>query len=268
MLIDIGVNLSNKRFEEDLEDVLKRAQQAQVSKLVLTGTSIAESNAVIALCEQYSEDFPNMLFATCGIHPHDADSFEADSIDKLRALAMHAQVLAIGETGLDFNRNFSSPKAQQLAFEAQLELAIELDMPLFMHERDAAKRQLEILRHYRDKITDGVIHCFTGDKKTLFSYLDLDLHIGITGWICDERRGVELQKIVHNIPLERLMIETDAPYLLPRNMSSKPSNGRNEPAFLPYVVQGIVEARNETADAIAAATSATAERFFNFNQTL
>ncbi len=266
MLIDIGVNLSNKRFEEDLEDVLKRAQQAQVSKLVLTGTSIAESNAVIALCEQYSEDFPNMLFATCGIHPHDADSFEADSIDKLRALAMHAQVLAIGETGLDFNRNFSSPKAQQLAFEAQLELAIELDMPLFMHERDAAKRQLEILRHYRDKITDGVIHCFTGDKKTLFSYLDLDLHIGITGWICDERRGVELQKIVHNIPLERLMIETDAPYLLPRNMSSKPSNGRNEPAFLPYVVQGIVEARNETADAIAAATSATAERFFNFNQ--
>lgn len=266
MLIDIGVNLSNKRFEEDLEDVLKRAQQAQVSKLVLTGTSIAESNAVIALCEQYSEDFPNMLFATCGIHPHDADSFEADSIDKLRALAMHAQVLAIGETGLDFNRNFSSPKAQQLAFEAQLELAIELDMPLFMHERDAAKRQLEILRHYRDKITDGVIHCFTGDKKTLFSYLDLDLHIGITGWICDERRGVELQKIVHNIPLERLMIETDAPYLLPRNMSSKPSNGRNEPAFLPHVVQGIVEARNETADAIAAATSATAERFFNFNQ--
>ena len=268
MLIDIGVNLSNKRFEEDLEDVLKRAQQAQVSKLVLTGTSIAESNAVIALCEQYSEDFPNMLFATCGIHPHDADSFEADSIDKLRALAMHAQVLAIGETGLDFNRNFSSPKAQQLAFEAQLELAIELNMPLFMHERDAAKRQLEILRHYRDKITDGVIHCFTGDKKTLFSYLDLDLHIGITGWICDERRGVELQKIVHNIPLERLMIETDAPYLLPRNMSSKPSNGRNEPAFLPYVVQGIVEARRETADEIAAATSATAERFFNFNQTL
>ena len=268
MLIDIGVNLSNKRFEGDMEDVLKRAQQADVSKLVLTGTSIAESNAVVALCEQYSEHFPHMLYATCGIHPHDADSLKSDSIDKLRVLASRPQVLAIGETGLDFNRNFSSPKAQQLAFEAQLELAIELNMPLFMHERDAAQRQLQILRHYRDQITEGVIHCFTGDKKTLYSYLDLDLHIGITGWICDERRGVELKKIVDNIPLERLMIETDAPYLLPRNMSSKPSNGRNEPAFLPYVLQGIVEARSETADEIAAATSATAERFFNFNQTL
>jgi TatD DNase family protein len=268
MLIDIGVNLSNKRFKEDVENILERATQAQISKLVLTGTSIAESHAVLALCEQYSEGFPNMLFATCGIHPHDADDLCADSIDRLRALATHSQIVAIGETGLDFNRNFSSPKAQQLAFEAQLELAIELNMPLFMHERDAAPRQLEILKHYRDQITEGVIHCFTSDKKTLFSYLDLDLHIGITGWVCDERRGLELQKIVHNIPLQRLMIETDAPYLLPRNMPSKPSDRRNEPAFLPYVLQAIAEARIESADEIAAATTATAMQFFNFDQSM
>ncbi len=268
MLVDIGVNLSNKRFKDDVEHVLQRAQQAQISKLVLTGTSIAESHAVIALCEQYSDRFPDMLFATCGIHPHDADDLRADSIDRLRALAAHPQIVAIGETGLDFNRNFSSPRAQQVAFEAQLELAIELNMPLFMHERDAAPRQLEILRHYRDQITAGVIHCFTGDKKTLFSYLDLDLHIGITGWVCDERRGVELQKIVHNIPLQRLMIETDAPYLLPRNMPSKPSDRRNEPAFLAYVVQAIAEARSESADEIAAATAATAMQFFNFNRAM
>ena len=268
MLIDIGVNLSNKRFKEDVENILERAKQAQISKLVLTGTSIAESHAVLALCEQYSEGFPNMLFATCGIHPHDADDLCADSIDRLRALATHSQIVAIGETGLDFNRNFSNPKAQQLAFEAQLELAIELKMPLFMHERDAAPRQLEILKHYRDQITEGVIHCFTGDKKTLFSYLDLDLHIGITGWVCDERRGLELQKIVHNIPLQRLMIETDAPYLLPRNMPSKPSDRRNEPAFLPYVLQAIAEARIESADEIAAATTATAMQFFNFDQSM
>ena len=268
MLIDIGVNLSNKRFKEDVENILQRAQQAQISKLVLTGTSIAESHAVLALCEQYREDFPNMLFATCGIHPHDADDFRADSIHRLRALAAHPQIVAIGETGLDFNRNFSSPKAQQLAFEAQMELAIELNMPLFMHERDADQRQLEILKHYRDQITEGVIHCFTGDKKTLFSYLDLDLHIGITGWVCDERRGLELQKIVHNIPLQRLMIETDAPYLLPRNMPSKPSDRRNEPAFLPYVLQAIAEVRNESADEIAAVTTATAMQFFNFDQAM
>lgn len=266
MLVDIGVNLSNKRFNEDTEDVLQRAQQAQVSKLVLTGTSVAESHAVLALCEQYSERFPNMLYATCGIHPHEADSLQTDSIENLRALAANPQVVAIGETGLDFNRNFSSPQAQLAALEAQLELACELKLPLFMHERDAARRQLEIIKHYRDQITDAVIHCFTGDKKVLFGYLDLDLHIGITGWVCDERRGVDLKNIVHNIPLNRLMIETDAPYLLPRNMPSKPSNRRNEPAFLPYVLQVIAEARTETTDEIAAATSATAMQFFKFDQ--
>ena len=268
MLVDIGVNLSSKRFSADIEDVLQRAQDAGVSQLVLTGTSVAESEAVLALCEQHRSQFPGMLFATCGIHPHDAQSLNNESMDRLRGLANHQQVVAVGETGLDFNRNLSSPKAQELAFEAQLELAIELNMPLFMHERDAAPRQLEILKHYRDQITEGVIHCFTGDKKTLFSYLDLDLHIGITGWVCDERRGLELQKIVHNIPLQRLMIETDAPYLLPRNMPSKPSDRRNEPAFLPYVLQAIAEARIESADEIAAATTATAMQFFNFDQSM
>ncbi len=264
MLVDIGVNLSSKRFNADVEDVLQRAQDAGVSQLVLTGTSVAESEAVLALCEQHSRQFPNMLYATCGIHPHDAESINAESMDRLRALAGHQLVVAVGETGLDFNRNLSSPKAQELAFEAQLELAVELNMPLFMHERDASRRQLEILSSYRDQFSQGVIHCFTGDKKTLFSYLDMDLHIGITGWVCDERRGLELQSIVHNIPLERLMIETDAPYLLPRNMPTPPKGKRNEPAFLEYVLSGIAAVRQETPEQIAAATSATANAFFKF----
>ena len=263
MLIDIGVNLSNARFEKDIEAVLERAQEAGVERLILTGTSIEESQAVVAICDQYSQQFPAMLYATAGIHPHEASTYNRTSATALCELAAHPSVVAIGETGLDFNRNFSSQKDQQKSFEAHIELAIEFQMPLFLHERDSSKRQIEILNSYRDNICDAVIHCFTGNKKTLFSYLDMDLHIGITGWVCDERRGLELQKIIANIPLNRLMIETDAPYLTPRNMTKKPKNGRNEPAFLTAVLAGISAHRNESEDKIATATTATAIKFFN-----
>jgi TatD DNase family protein len=263
MLIDIGVNLSNVRFEKDIEAVLERAQEAGVERLILTGTSIEESQVVVAICNQYAQKFPAMLYATAGIHPHEASTYNRTAAAALRELAAHPSVVAIGETGLDFNRNFSSQKDQQKAFEAHIELAIELQMPLFLHERDASKRQIEILNTYRDTICDAVIHCFTGNKKTLFSYLDMDLHIGITGWVCDERRGLELQKIIANIPLNRLMIETDAPYLTPRTMSKKPKNGRNEPAFLTAVLAGVGAQRNESEDEIATATTATAIKFFN-----
>jgi TatD DNase family protein len=263
MLIDIGVNLSNARFEKDIEAVLERAQEAGVQRLILTGTSIEESQAVVAICDQYAQQFPAMLYATAGIHPHEASTYNRTTATALRELAAHPSVVAIGETGLDFNRNFSSQKDQQIAFEAHIELAIELQMPLFLHERDASQRQIEILNTYRDNICDAVIHCFTGNKKTLFSYLDMDLHIGITGWVCDERRGLELQKIIANIPLNRLMIETDAPYLTPRNMPKKPKNGRNEPAFLTAVLAGVGTQRNESEYEIATATTATAIKFFN-----
>lgn len=262
-LIDIGVNLSNNRFKDDIGETLERAQNANITQLVLTGTSIAESKDVIKLCEQFEHPFANMLYATVGVHPHHADEFNSQSLAELDALTGHRSVVAIGETGLDFNRNFSAKAAQISAFESQLELAAKHQMPLFMHERDAAKQQLEILREYRDHFTRGVIHCFTGDRDTLFSYLDLDLHIGITGWICDEKRGQELKNLVANIPLNRLMIETDAPYLLPKTMDIKPKNRRNEPAFLPWVVKEIADNRPESMDEIARQTRATTKQFFN-----
>lgn len=265
MLIDIGVNLSNQQFKNRIADVLTRALSAGVEKLVLTGTSISESQSVVALCDEYQSQFPNMLYATAGIHPHEANSWNADAYSSLKELASHSAVVAIGETGLDFNRNLSTPKEQEIAFEAQLELSTELKMPLFLHERDAAKRQLAILVHHRESLSKAVVHCFTGDKKTLFSYLDLDLHIGITGWICDERRGQELQKIVKNVPLNRLMVETDAPYLLPRNMTPLPKNRRNEPAFLEHIVRCISEHREESEDVISKMTTATALEFFELN---
>jgi len=264
-IIDIGVNLSNQRFSNDLEEILKRSQQANVSQLILTGTSEGESEAVLKLCHQFSEQFPNMLYSTCGVHPHDAKHFSTDTPNRLKEIAANPEVVAIGETGLDFNRNFSEPKDQEKAFEVQLELAVELQLPVFMHERDAHQRQHEILKQYRDHLTNGVIHCFTGDKTALFNYLDLDLHIGITGWVCDERRGQELQQLVKNIPLSRLMLETDAPYLLPRTVKPKPKSSRNEPAYLPSVLQGIADQREETILEIAEMTAKTTRDFFKLN---
>ena len=261
-LIDIGVNLSNNRFNDDLVETLERALNANVSQLVLTGTSIEESKQVVKLCEQFEQQFPKMLTATVGVHPHHANEYNNQSTAELNALAKHKSVVAIGETGLDFNRNFSAKPEQVSAFESQLELAAITQLPLFMHERDAAKQQLEILREYRDYFTQGVIHCFTGDRDSLFSYLDLDLHIGITGWICDEKRGKELKELVSNIPLNRLMLETDAPYLLPKTMTKKPKNRRNEPAYLPWVLKEIAHNRPETAQQIATETRATTKQFF------
>jgi len=266
-LVDIGVNLSNSAFSDQLPEILRRAQQANVRQLVITGTSVRESEQAAAICEDFAQDFPGMLYSTCGVHPHDAKTFVAGTTtSQLRSIAQAPHVVAIGETGLDFNRNFSSPKDQEKAFEAQLELAAELSLPLFMHERDAHQRQFEILKQYRDHITDGVIHCFTGDKTVLFNYLDLDLHIGITGWICDERRGLSLQSLVTSIPDQRLLLETDAPYLLPRTMTQKPKAKRNEPAFLPWVLQTVAKCKSQTEEQVAHQTTQNAVAFFRLAQ--
>jgi TatD DNase family protein len=261
-LIDIGVNLSNNRFKADLDQVIERALACHIQQLVLTGTSVEETQKVIAICDSLKEKHPDTVFATAGIHPHDADAMNSEKLALLSALADSDSVVAIGETGLDFNRNYSSIANQITAFEAQLELASEKTLPLFMHERDAAEKQIEIITDYRDHLTQGVIHCFTGDKKTLFRYLDLDLYIGITGWVCDPKRGEELRQIIADIPLDRLMIETDAPYLIPKNMPQPPKNRRNEPAFLGYVLEEIQNQRRETKEAVANATTANAKQFF------
>ena len=264
-MIDIGVNLSNSRFAGDTADTLQRARKAGVSRMVLTGTSVKESRGVLALCREFAADFPEILYATAGIHPHDAKTLNSESMAALRELAAAPEVVALGEMGLDFNRNFSTPLEQERAFEAQLELAVELQLPLFLHERDAFDRQLQILTAYRDHLAGAVAHCFTGSKKALFGYLDLDMHIGITGWICDQKRGEALQGLVNNIPLNRLMVETDAPFLLPKNMSEPPKGKRNEPGFLPWVIEGIAEYRSETVEQITRATTDNALRFFSLD---
>jgi len=258
-LTDIGVNLTSNRFDNYRNEIIEQAVSAGVTRMILTGTSVQESEAASALCQQYPEN----LWFTAGVHPHDASQFDKSTPAALKDLAMDTACVAIGEAGLDFNRNFSTPEQQISAFEAQIELAVETGKPMFLHEREAFERQHEMLRYYRDQLKDAVIHCFTGDKKSLFGYLDLDLYIGITGWVCDERRGTELQELVHNIPLDRLMIETDAPYLLPRNMTKKPKDRTNRPAFLPWVLHQVSLCYQKEALELARRTRENSARFFN-----
>lgn len=256
-LVDIGANLTHESFQRDLPEVIERAHAANVTTLILTGTDLLHARQAASLSEQYSR-----VFATAGIHPHDASQWTDTLGQQLAELHQHPGVVAVGECGLDFNRNFSTPQEQERAFEAQLALAASSGLPLFLHERDAGPRMRDMLQHWRGDISDAVIHCFTADKDTLHGYLDLDLHIGLTGWICDERRGHHLQPLVKDIPLDRLMVETDCPYLLPRNLPAKLKGRRHEPALLPWIVREIAHWHGVSEARLAAASSATAQRFF------
>lgn len=258
-LVDIGVNLCDKSFAKDLDQVMARAAEAGVSRMVVTGTTVAGSTDAASL----AGDNPGVLWSTAGVHPHHAKDCDDSTIDALRQLAASAAVTAIGECGLDYNRNFSPPEQQRAWFEAQVELACELQMPLFLHERDATADQVEILKRHRDRFPRAVIHCFTGDANALHAYLDIDLHIGITGWICDERRGGHLHELIKEIPLNRLMLETDAPYLTPRTIRPKPKSRRNEPGNLRYVLCTVAQCLDLSESETAAATTATAVEFFS-----
>jgi len=258
-LIDIGVNLADAAFDEDREAVLERAWAAGISHMVLTATSLEGCQAVQGLC---TAD-PRRLSCTAGVHPHEARHWTSTSAAELRALASEPSVRAIGECGLDFNRDFS-PRPQQLhCLEEQLALAAETGLPVFLHERDASERMLEILREYRDHLSRAVVHCFTGERRALHGYLDLDLHIGITGWVCDERRGTLLQTLVKDIPANRLMLESDAPWLLPRSLSPRPRSRRNEPAFLSEVARMVAVCRDESVERLAHTSTSTARQFFD-----
>ncbi|KTC48376.1 hydrolase TatD [Pseudomonas fluorescens ABAC62] len=260
-LIDIGVNLTNSSFDGKHQAVLDRAYAAGVQQLVLTGTSVDGSEQALEMCAEL-DDSGQRLFSTAGIHPHSASDWNGDSAQRLRSLLNEPRVRAVGECGLDFNRDFSPRPQQEKVLEEHLALAVELKLPVFLHERDANQRLLEILKDYRDQLTAAVVHCFTGEQAALFSYLDLDLHIGITGWICDERRGTHLHPLVREIPRGRLMLESDAPYLLPRTLRPKPKNGRNEPAYLTEVLREVALHRNETELDLAQHSTACSRAFF------
>lgn len=257
-LIDIGINLAHDSFDHDREQVIARAAAIGVTRMIITGSSLASTRAAIELVRA----FPQRFRCTAGVHPHHASDLDDVQSLELRQLAEQREVVAVGECGLDYFRNFSPRDAQLAAFRRQLDLAVELQKPVFLHQRDAHADFVAIVREYRERLAGGVAHCFTAGVDEARAYLELDLHIGITGWICDERRGTHLREVVRHIPKDRLLIETDAPYLLPRDLHPKPSTRRNEPMYLPHVLHAIAAARNEAPEELAAITTQNALALF------
>lgn len=257
-MIDIGLNLTHDSFDHDRDAVWQRARDAGVNRAILTGASREHSPAALELARSR----PGEWFATAGVHPHHASEYSAECDAEMRALLQHAEVVAVGECGLDYFRDFSPRPAQHRAFEMQLQIAIDIGKPLFLHQRDAHEDFMSIMKNVEGRIGAAVVHCFTGTREELFAYLDRDYYIGITGWLCDERRGQHLRDIVKNIPTNRLMVETDSPYLLPRTLKPRPKDRRNEPAFLPHIVEELARDRGEEVAITAANSSATAGEFF------
>ena len=257
-LIDIGANLGHESFDADLDAVLQRAVLAGVSQLVVTGASRAGSVRSLELARAH----PGLLWATAGVHPHHAVEYTDEADAEMRALLAHPEVVAVGECGLDYHRDFSPRPAQRRAFERQLQLAADTGKPLFLHQRDAHADFMAIMKGFDGRLAPAVVHCFTGTREECFDALDAGYFIGITGWLCDERRGQHLREIVGNIPANRLMVETDAPYLLPRTLKPMPKDRRNEPMHLGHIVEELARDRGEDVAVTAANATATTRAFF------
>ena len=260
-MIDIGANLTHESFAPDLDAVLARAADAGVVQLMVTGADHASSRDAIALAATR----PGVLYATAGVHPHHAAGHRAQDRDALVELVARAQVVAVGECGLDYFRDFSPRPAQRAVFLAQLDVAVEARKPVFLHQRDAHADFVAILEDYAPRLVGGVAHCFTGGPAELERYLALGLAVGVTGWVCDERRGAALRDAVPRIPADRLMIETDAQYLLPRDLAPPPRSRRNEPAYLAHVARAVAALRNERLEDLAAATTRNARTVFRLS---
>ncbi|MDT8428145.1 MAG: TatD family hydrolase [Pseudomonadales bacterium] len=258
-MIDIGANLSHDSFDHDLVDVVARANEAGLQHIILTGTSLASIHKALGICRSH-----HGFSVTAGIHPHEAAQANQETLTEIRQLTALPEIVAIGETGLDFNRNYSPHPDQERVFEEHLALACDLDLPVFLHQRDAHHRFLPILKSFRDELKGGgVVHCFTGSREELYAYLDLDMYIGLTGWICDERRGQDLLPLIREIPANRLLLETDSPYLLPRSLKPRPKGRRNEPAMLTEVLRMVSAQTGRSCQQLAQETTANAVDLFH-----
>ena len=258
-LFDIACNFSSDRFESDLNEVIKRAKNNNVTKFLLVSASLKDAEKV----NKIYQDNKDSCFLTIGAHPHHANEFNSSSPSEMKRLIEVYKPHSVGETGLDFFRNISSYEEQLFAFEEQIQIAIETNLPLFLHQRDAHDDFLKVISKYKNDISKAVVHCFTGTQEELDDYLELGFHIGLTGWICDERRNIDLRKSLKNIPLDKLMIETDCPYLIPRNLSDKPKNNRNEPAYLPHIANEIALLINLDKDKLIDITYKNSISFFS-----
>ena len=257
-IADIACNFTSDRFENDLDEVINQAIINNITKFGLICSRLSDIDKLLEIYNRYSKD----MFFTIGVHPHHANEINEEYLKKLKEVINNNNPHAIGETGLDFFRNLSTYEEQIFAFEEQIKIAIDTNKPLFLHQRDSHDDFIKILRKYSSDINKSVVHCFTGTKEQLNDYLELDCYIGVTGWICDAKRNVELRKTIKNIPLERLMIETDCPYLIPKNLEEKPKNNRNEPTYLNHIANEVATLMKKDINDIREKTYKTSLSFF------
>ncbi|MCP5179791.1 MAG: TatD family hydrolase [Pseudomonadales bacterium] len=267
-LTDIGANLLHGQFDDDRDAVLTRARQAGIERLLVTATDldVAEASTAFVRAARARADWPR-LYTTAGVHPHDAGTVPADWTATLSGLLNDDSVVAVGETGLDYHRNFSPRDIQRQVFDSHVAMACERQLPLFVHDRDSRGEVLEILARHAPDPAHVVIHCFTGGREDLDAYLEAGYFIGITGWVCDRRRGGSLRELVPAIPMNRLLIETDAPFLLPHDLPpdvlAPPRGRRNEPHFLPAIVTRLAELLDVDVCTLTEQTTSNAVRCFN-----
>lgn len=265
-MIDIGANLTSTQFRTDLQAVIDRGWASGLSAIIVTGTTVQASQDALRITRDLGQ---GRLYSTAGVHPHYAQHYSNAAHEQLRALLRHAEVVACGEMGLDYDRNLSSPDLQRLAFEQQIELAAEVGKPLFLHQRSAHEDFLAILRaQWKKSALPGVVHCFTGTRVQAEAYLDLGLDIGITGWVCDPRRNADLLEALKAVPPDRLHIETDAPYLLPPTLSKSVGKDkrRNEPGFLGAVAAGLARAYGMPLKDLEAQCTKNSRRLFQIRE--
>lgn len=256
---DIGANLTHESFNRDLTEVIEAAKSTGIGKICITSTSLADTKISLKIAESDKKFF----ITTCGIHPHYADTFIESNIEDIKNLSKNSLIKAIGETGLDFNRNFSSKENQINCFESQLEIAQELSLPVFMHQREAHESFMNCFKNIDLKV-NAVVHCFTEDKKEFYEYLEKGFWIGFTGWICDPQRGKHMESLISSMPLDRVMIETDSPYLLPKNLKVK--GRRNEPKYIYEIAKRISDLQKKDLNEITNLLYENSLKFFKLEQ--
>jgi len=289
-VVDIGVNLTNRAFRSHWKEVVQRSIDAGVDTLILTGTDLQQSQQCLSMCQEWLDDMvqrtssdqpvadddaaqqsPSIvapartnLYCTIGVHPHDAKTWsEGDDCDagtKLKELLQHPLAVAVGECGLDYNRNYSSPQQQQLAFRRQLEIACEMNMPVFVHEREAFDDTIRMMDEVQTRhaaLPPVVVHCFTGTEAEAQAYVDRGYYVGFTGTICKAQRGAPLREFLPRLPLDKIMLETDAPF-----MGFKKGRKRSEPADCLDVARRLAEVLDVSVEDVCAATTRTALGFF------
>ena len=254
-MFDIGANLTSSHFSKDLDVVLNDSLTAGVEKICITSSNLDDVKNAKKISEKYKH-----LYYSVGFHPHNAKDFKIEFLKDMSVYLKDPKAICLGEMGLDFNRNFSSKEEQILCFESQLSLANSISKPLFLHQRDAHEEFLSVLDNHKfnQKL---IVHCFTGNLSELEDYLKRDFYIGITGWVCDLKRGKELRKCINQIPEDKLLIETDSPYLSPRKKIR-----RNEPKFLIDVAEEVATLRNETKESIINSSYENSLNFFNLHR--